>query len=84
MHIFCDKCQRDAAYQADPETADSCPILADTFCYSFGDPKYPKEWIRDVGSDVSLIGGNGARCTAFTPIGEEMPYRCPQTPDMFE
>lgn len=84
IETFCFRCQRDAAYQADPENAEGCPILANSFAYGINDPNYPVEWVRDVGSDVTMIGGNGARCTAFIERGKEIPYRCQDTKDMFE
>lgn len=75
--FYCDRCARDAAfretdYEGDP--ALGCQILADTFCYSVDDPKYPKEWITDE---------RGARCTAFT-TDPSKPLRCDKTPDMFD
>lgn len=87
MECFCFRCARDAEFQdamARGESSDKgCPILAASFVYSTDDPKYPKEWVRDIDSDVTLIGGNGARCTAFVERGKDIPYRCPSTPDMF-
>jgi hypothetical protein len=66
--IFCDnwcnKCERDAAYQADPERADGCVILSATLIYDLLDKEYPPEWIWD---------GEGyhrtPRCTAFVKTG---------------
>ncbi len=84
MELFCSHCKCDAAYRADPDDAIGCPILAASFAFSIDEPGYPKEWVRDVGSPVTLIGGNGARCTAFVEEGKEIPYRCPNTKDMFE
>lgn len=74
---FCDHCARDAAfretnYEGDP--ALGCQILADSFCYSVTDPKYPKEWITD--------DEQGPRCTAFT-TDPTCPTRCDKTADMF-
>lgn len=87
MECFCFRCERDAEFQAamakGEESDKGCPILANSFVYALDDPKYPKEWVRDEDSDISLIGGNGARCTAFIEAGKGIPYRCPKTPDMF-
>lgn len=57
MSEFCDRCQRDAAFQ--DGTGDSCQIAAATMAYNIADPEYPKEWIEDE---------RGPRCTAFEPI----------------
>jgi|HubBroStandDraft_1064217.scaffolds.fasta_scaffold195405_3 hypothetical protein len=58
---FCNHCQRDEAFQADPENADGCEILAATFRYAVTDPDYPKEWTHDAGGRPT--------CTAFRRIG---------------
>ncbi|MEJ1438494.1 MAG: hypothetical protein RPU61_14495 [Candidatus Sedimenticola sp. (ex Thyasira tokunagai)] len=53
-----------------------CDILVRTMAYSLNDKEYPDEWIRDKDS--------GPRCTAFIPVGEEVPRpRCTKTEDMF-
>lgn len=59
---FCDRCKRDAAFQADPDNADGCEILARTMLFDVDEPEYPVEWIR---------GDDGrAKCTAFEPEAE--------------
>lgn len=83
MSCFCHRCELDKGFRENPEEFDSCPIVADAFAYSIDDPSYPKEWVRDEDADIMLIGGNGARCTAFVEDGQEVPYRCPETKDMF-
>jgi len=67
----------------DPEEGISCPILANVFALAIDHPDYPKEWVKDEGSDPGMIGAPGARCTAFVEVGQEIPYRCPKTKDMF-
>lgn len=60
IDTWCANCKRDAAFQADPETGDSCPIVANTFCFELDDPEYPAEW---------QYGTDGVpRCTAFDPV----------------
>lgn len=57
MAEWCGRCQRDAAFQADPEHNDGCEIAANTMCFDIDDPQYPKEWI---------YGDDGQpKCTAF-------------------
>lgn len=70
MSCFCFRCKRDQKFSETQEAQDGCPIVADAFCYSIDDPKYPKEWVRNSSADVTLIGGEGARCTAFEKIEE--------------
>lgn len=71
---WCCHCQRDAAFQADPN-AEGCEIVAATFCYDITDPKYPKEWV---------YGNDGQpKCTAYTE-DPTCPVRCDKTIDMFE
>ena len=80
MECFCFRCAKDNFNEDTGEGG--CPILAASFSKA-GVP----EWVRDADSDVTLIGGNGARCTAFVPRSsqpEEPTYRCPLTKDMFE
>lgn len=84
MSVFCSRCERDKDFTDDPEEGISCPIVANAFAYSIIDPEYPKEWVRDEDSECGLIGGCGARCTAFIQRGDEIPYRCDATPDMFK
>ena len=59
MDQFCDRCKRDAAFQAG--TGDSCPIVAATMVYQVTDPEYPAEWTCDA---------EGPVCTAFEPEDE--------------
>lgn len=57
---WCADCQRDAAFRADPDNADGCPIYANAFAFGTNDPGYPKEWV---------IGDNGQpKCTAHEPV----------------
>lgn len=71
---WCEHCARDAKFRDDPDRADGCQIVADTFAYEISDPKYPKEWVFD---------RNGRPCcTAFTE-NPNAPLRCDKTPDMF-
>lgn len=72
---WCCRCEMDAKFQANPDAADGCPIVAATFVYDVTDPNYPKEWTYDKKGEPC--------CTAFVPIGEPIPYRCPDTPDLF-
>jgi hypothetical protein len=76
--VWCDQCARDEEFRKDWDNADpaiGCRILANTFVYDIGDPNYPKEWVHDK---------NGRPCcTAFCKIGEPIPYRCPNTLDLF-
>lgn len=81
---FCSKCERDKSLRDDPEDGIGCPILLNAFAFSIGEEGYPKEWVRDEGSHVTLIGGDGARCTAFVEDGDEIPYRCESTEDLFK
>ena len=73
MEAFCFHCERDRAFQENPDQADGCPILAKTFALDVTDPEYPQEWITD---------DKGARCTAFT-MDPTCPTRCDKTLDMF-
>lgn len=75
MSAWCSRCQRDAAHRQDPHKDDGCRILADSLAFSIDEEGYPKEWVED---------DSGARCTAFVEDGAEIPYRCPNTIDMFE
>lgn len=84
MGLFCSRCERDAAHRADPMYAEGCPIIANALAFAIGDPEYPKEWVRDVDSELGLFGAPGARCTAFVLEGDKPIYRCPNTKDLFE
>jgi hypothetical protein len=84
MGRFCGRCERDRAYREDPEHNEGCPLIAYALAFEIDHPKYPKEWVRDVDSDPTLIGWPGARCTAFVEEGKEVPYRCPATIEMFK
>lgn len=77
---WCCVCKRDAAFQATFDSPygpeDGCQIVADTFAYELGDPKYPKEWIYD--KDGEPV------CTAFEHVDSpEKKYRCTKTADLF-
>lgn len=72
IDYFCGRCERDRAFRE--ERGDSCPIVAASFAFDIHHPSYPKEWIED---------DDGPRCTAFVPEGNDVPYRCPDTLDMF-
>lgn len=73
---YCCNCARDLAMNGakdfdDCKPEELCQIIADTYAYDIGEPQYPKEWIEDE---------NGARCTAFVPVGAEIrPPRCEKT-----
>lgn len=64
MERFCCRCKRDAKFQETLEADDGCPIVANTFVYDVTDPKYPKEWVYNVGD----VYRRTARCTAFEPM----------------
>lgn len=85
MEHFCFRCERDRPYREDPDGGhEGCRIMAYSMAYNLGDPEYPKEWIIDDDAHPGDIGGpHGARCTAFVPEGREIPYRCPDTLDLF-
>ncbi len=70
---WCCRCSRDAAFQADPDSGDGCPIVASTYVFDIDHPLYPKEWIEDE---------KGPRCTAFT-TDPSQPVRCDKTADLF-
>lgn len=84
ISYFCCRCERDKSLRDDPEEGIGCHILANSFAYSINDPNYPKEWVRDEDADITMIGGNGARCTAFVEEGKDIPYRCASTGDLFK
>jgi hypothetical protein len=73
---WCAGCARDAAFRADPDSGDGCPIVAATMIFNINEEEYPKEWIED-------NNGGNARCTAFTtdPL---KPVRCDKTADLFK
>jgi len=63
QEVWCVRCKRDAAFQADMENNDGCPILADTMCFRIDEPGYPKEWVY--GDDGEPM------CTAFEATGAD-------------
>jgi len=69
---WCGACTHDAVFRDDPDSGLGCQIVADTFVYDKGDPRYPKEWVYDR-SGVPC-------CTAFAEM-DELP-RCDKTIDM--
>lgn len=71
---WCCHCARDAAFQADPDFAQGCQIVADTFAYDITDAHYPKEWIFDRDGRPC--------CTAYTE-DPTCPRRCDKTLDLF-
>lgn len=72
MSQFCEQC---AIANLDDDADDlPCSILGRALGYSIDDPEYPKEWVQDE---------HGKRCTAFVAEGDEVPYRCENTIDMF-
>ncbi len=74
---WCERCKRDQAFRADPDSAEGCPILTNTMAYDIGDPEYPAEWIETEGGE--------SKCTAFDRIGTpDVPPRCTETTDLFE
>lgn len=60
MSAFCYRCRRDAN--------SDCEIVGMTMCYDEDDPRYPKEWVRNVDDDA---WPGTARCTAFEPMGDK-------------
>lgn len=58
--VWCGNCKRDAAYRANPDAAEGCPILASTMAYSASDPGYPAEWRYIDGKPI---------CTAYDESG---------------
>jgi hypothetical protein len=70
---WCSHCSRDAAFRANPDSGDGCPIVAATFAFEIDHPEYPKEWVTNE---------KGPRCTAFT-TDAACPVRCAQTADLF-
>ena len=72
---WCAKCIHDAAFRADYNSADGCPILGMATAVDIDDPRYPKELVEDE---------NGPRCKSFEPIEDcDHKYRCSRTVDMF-
>lgn len=61
MDRFCERCRRDAAFQAGE--GDSCEIAAATMAFDVDDPEYPKEWVT--------CETLGPRCTAFEPMEDD-------------
>ena len=66
---YCDNCEKDRMYRKDPDSHDGCQIVAKTFAYDIGDPRYPKEWCYEGGEPT---------CTAFEC--ERTPGESPPTP----
>lgn len=64
MDSLCFKCRNDHAHQASGGEEPGCRIIADSMCYSPGDPKYPTEWVWKDGQPT---------CTAFDDIDDEAP-----------
>lgn len=65
MAQWCARCAKDAAFQADPENADGCQIIAATMALDEDDPNYPPEWVED---DVDYPADSNPRCTAFEAL----------------
>jgi hypothetical protein len=80
---FCVHCEHDREHRENSDASSGCQILCRSFAFNIGDADYPKEWVRDEGTSPGLIGGTGARCTAFVPEGQEITYRCSETKEMF-
>lgn len=57
---FCDRCEKDR-YESHP-----CGIFTRTMIYDVDDPKYPKQWIENIGVPWNE---RDPRCTAFVEIG---------------
>ena len=57
MMAWCARCTKDAAFRANPDDADGCPIIAETMAFDIDEPGYPREWRQD--------GPDGPRCTAY-------------------
>ncbi len=60
---WCEKCQHDAAYRANPDHADACKIWTNAMAFDLNDDEYPMELICD---DEGWPGN--PRCTAFEEI----------------
>lgn len=72
--VWCGGCEREAAHRSDADQP-GCPILLYAYAHDLGDDDYPAEWVY---SDSGY-----PTCTAFVPEGEQIPYRCPHTMDLF-
>lgn len=76
--MWCEECERDKVMsgQATVEDADKDPSLyCEILGRSFRDSEPLPEW---------TIGEDGQpKCTQFVPLGQPIPYRCENTPDMF-
>jgi hypothetical protein len=76
--MWCEECERDKVMsgQATQEQADADPGL---YCQILNNS------FHDEGVAEWVIGKDGQPCcTAFVPVGQAVPYRCPNTPDLFE
>lgn len=71
---WCCHCTRDQEFRSDPDSADGCPILANTFAYAIDDPNYPKEWV---------YGHDGRPCCTGFATDPAQPLRCDKTVDLF-
>ena len=69
----CALCERDEAFRRDQDLP-GCDILCNAMAFDINHPCYPREWVPDE---------RGPRCTGFVPVGQEIPYRCPNTLEMF-
>lgn len=58
---WCGHCKRDAKFRDTQDAEDGCPIVANSLGYGIDHPKYPKEWVVNIGD----VDGSTARCTAF-------------------
>lgn len=56
MSKWCERCTRDAANRADPDSGEGCRIIVYTMAYDVDEPEYPKEWVIKDGAPC---------CTAF-------------------
>jgi hypothetical protein len=72
---WCTHCAREKAVrEGDPadgyDDRELCPIFAKAMANGGC-----KEWVYDAGGHPS--------CTAYVERGQPIPYRCPETPDLF-
>lgn len=78
---WCGNCARDKAMSEgkpieECNDNEKCEIIANSMCYSVGDPQYPKEWV--------FAHDGQPCCTAFVEKGEPIPLpKDEATADMF-
>lgn len=72
-NAWCEVCEHDRKFRE--EESEPCEILGLTFIYDAEDEKYPEQWIYDETGKP--------KCTAFVNEGDEIPYKCIKTLDLF-